>query len=92
MSTLYNVPSPGDQLHIDVFRLSVASGPEDCSHQEEAAAVHRPLQIPAQLSQPLLGLLSTGVSRAHKPGVLAAPGSWVGWCPQGEFIVFFATL
>lgn len=44
------------------------SCPEDCRHKEEAAAVHRALQVAPQLPEPLLRLLRAGVRRAHQPG------------------------
>lgn len=50
------------------------SCPEDCCHEEEAAAVHRPLQVLTQLSKPLLGVLRPGVSRAHQPGTKGGAG------------------
>lgn len=46
------------------------SGSENCGDTEEAAAVHRPLQVPPQLSQPLICLFPACVSRAHQPGEL----------------------
>lgn len=44
------------------------SCPEDCCHEEEAATVHRALQVAPQLPEPLLRLLRAGVRRAHQPG------------------------
>lgn len=47
---------------------------EDCCHAEEAAAVHRPLQVLTQLSKPLLCVFCPGVSRAHQPGRKGSAG------------------
>lgn len=50
------------------------SGPEDCRHEEEAAAVHRPLQVLTQLTKPLLCVFCPGVSRTHQPGTKGGAG------------------
>lgn len=58
-----------------MFPVSVSTScPEDCCHKEEAAAVHRPLQILTQLSKPLLCVFCPGVSRAHQPGTQGGVG------------------
>lgn len=62
-------PGFGEQPHRDLLCPLACSCPEDCRHEEEAAAVHRSLQVPPQLAQPLVSLLRTGVCRAHQPGM-----------------------
>lgn len=60
------------------------SCPEDCCHEEEAAAVHRPLQVLTQLSKPLLCVFCPGVSRAHQPGMKGgAGGEAASACQEG---------
>lgn len=71
-------PVFGDQPHVDPFCLLPTSCPEDRGHEEEAAAVHRALQVAAQLPQPLVRLFRTGVRRAHKPG------TWGGKAHQNQ--------
>ena len=66
-------PGFGEQPRRDLLCLLAHSCPEDCCHEEEAAAVHRSLQVPPQLAQPLVRLLRTGVRRAHQPGM---SGPW----------------
>lgn len=48
-----------------------SSGPEGGRPAQEAAALHRALQVAAQLAQPLLCLRSLHPLRAHQPG-----GGW----------------
>lgn len=66
-------PGFGEQPRRDLLCLLARSCPEDCCHEEEAAAVHRSLQVPPQLAQPLVRLLRTGVRCAHQPGM---SGPW----------------
>lgn len=54
------------------------SCPEDCRHKEEAAAVHRTLQVAAQLSKPLVCVFRAGVCCAHKPGTSGTRERCVG--------------
>lgn len=44
------------------------SRPEDRGHQEEAAAVHRAVQVAAQLAESLVRLRHASVGRPHQPG------------------------
>lgn len=70
-------PVFGSRPHADLLCLPSTSCPEDCGHKEEAAAVHRALQVAAQLPKPLVCLFRTGVRRAHKPGTLGGGGGGV---------------
>lgn len=93
-------PVFGNQPHMDPFCLPSTSCPEDCGHKEEAAAVHRALQVAAQLPQPLVRLFGTGVRRAHKPGTWggkARQNQGAGWSqgfsePVLSWIFFFFSL
>lgn len=49
------------------FRVC-SSRPEDRGHQEEAAAVHRAVQVAPQLAEPLVRLRHAGLSRPDQPG------------------------
>ena len=49
-------------------RCLVCSGPEGGGPEEKAAAVHRPLQVPAQLPQPLVCPLGVHPFGPHQPG------------------------
>lgn len=44
------------------------SRPEDRGHQEEAAAVHRAVQVAPKLAESLVRLRPTSVRRPHQPG------------------------
>lgn len=44
------------------------SRPEDRGHQEEAAVVHRAVQVASQLAESLVRLRHAGVGRPHQPG------------------------
>jgi hypothetical protein len=44
------------------------SCPEDRCHKEEAAAIHRPLQVLTQLSKPLVCVFCPSVRGTHQPG------------------------
>lgn len=64
--------APGTSFTLLSFVSLSTSCSEDCCHKEEAAAVHRALQVAPQLSQPLVRLLRPGVCRAHQPGTLGS--------------------
>lgn len=72
------LPVFGNQPQMNSSCLPSTSCPEDCGHEEEAAAVHRALQVAAQLPQPLIRLFGTGVRCAHKPGM------WGGKAQQNQ--------
>lgn len=46
----------------------LCSRPEDCGHQEEAAAVHRTLQVFTQFPESLVCLHHPGLCRPRQPG------------------------
>lgn len=48
--------------------LCVISRPEDRGHQEEAAAVHRAVQVAPQLAESLVRLRHASGSCPHQPG------------------------
>lgn len=54
--------------------VSVSSCSEGGCHEEEAAAVHRPLQVLTQLSKPLLCVFCPSVRGTHQPGMRGAVG------------------
>lgn len=65
----------GNQPHMGSSVSLPTSCPEDRGHEEEAAALHRALQVAPQLPQPLVRLLLTGVRCAHQPGTWGAGGA-----------------
>lgn len=56
-------------VHYQLCSVCVCcSCPEDRSHQEEAAVVHRAVQVAAQLAESLICLHHTSIGRPHQPG------------------------
>lgn len=64
--------------HVSSFVSPPTSRPEGGRHEEEAAAVHRALQVAAELPEPRLRVLRTGVCRAREPGTSGAPRTGPG--------------
>lgn len=56
-----------DEVTLFFFCLCCSCS-EDRGHQEEAAAVHRAVQVAPQLAEPLLCVHDSGVSSAREPG------------------------
>lgn len=73
---------------LSVFCLC-CSGPEDRGHQEEAAALHRTLQVPPQLPEPYVCLCCACLGRPRQPGPTPLPSVLLLSFWSGVTVCFF---